>query len=70
MKKNNFNIAYMNLSRADKLHIELRNQIVYECNISTAIFYNWLKGVTPVPKLAQPIIAKILNKPETELFPI
>jgi len=68
MSKNNFKNVYMNLSRADKKHIKLRNQIVTECNISTPIFYNWTKGITPVPHWAQPIISKILSVPVEELF--
>lgn len=68
-RKNNLEDVYMNLSRKDKNHIKKRNKIVTECNVSTPIFYNWLRGLTPVPTLAQPIIAEILGVSIEILFP-
>ena len=69
MYGNQFKTAYMNLPRVDKHNVKIRNKIVSKCEISTAIFYNWLKGFTPVPHWAKPSIAEILNKPVNELFP-
>jgi len=69
MNSQNFNDVYMNLSRKDKFHIKVRNEIVTKCRISTSIFYNWMKGITPVPHWALPVISDILNKPVNELFP-
>lgn len=65
----NFKKIYYNLSRENKQHIHIRNKIVLECKISTPIFYNWVKGITPVPDLAKPIISKILNISEDVIFP-
>jgi len=70
MKKNDFKNYYMSLPRADKYNVKKRNQIVNECKISTPIFYNWVKGITPVPHWAQPIISKILGVPVEELFAV
>lgn len=69
MNTNNFEDAYMNLSRKNKYHIKIRTEIEKACQISTAIFYNWLKGITPVPHWAKGRIAEILKMPESELFP-
>ena len=69
MTNSNFKLAYMNLSRVDKYHVKIRNKIVHECKISTQIFYNWVKDITPVPHWAKPIIAEIMDKPQSELFP-
>lgn len=59
---------YNNLPRTKNGRFKIRNQICNELNISVAIFYNYLKGVTPVPHLAKPIIAKLLNFEEREVF--
>ncbi len=69
MTNNTFKIAYMSLPRMDKRNVKLRNKIVTECKISTPIFYNWVKGITPVPHWAKPIISEIMQIPQTELFP-
>ncbi len=64
-----FKTYYMSLPRTDRNHVILRNNVVSECKISTTIFYNWLKGLTPVPHWAKPIIAKVFGVPVSELFP-
>jgi len=69
MSNKNLKQKYMNLSRADKYHIKVRNEIIAKCKINTAIFYNWVKGITPVPELAKPIIAEIFKMQVAELFP-
>ena len=70
MNKSQFQITYMSLPRTNKNHIKIRNKIISACGVSSAIFYNWLKGLTQVPPLAQKEISKILNKSQCELFPI
>lgn len=69
MKYSKFSEVYMNLPRQNKFNVRKRNEIVTECKISTTIFYNWLKGITSIPELAKPIIAKQLNMTVSELFP-
>ena len=69
MTNSKFKITYMNLSRIDKYNVNVRNKIVNECKISTQIFYNWVKDITPVPHWAKPIISKIMSIPQSELFP-
>jgi len=69
MQNFKFKNAYLSIPRIDKRSIKTRDKIVNECKISTTIFYNWLKGITPVPHWAKPIISKIMEKEQTELFP-
>jgi hypothetical protein len=40
-----------------------RDQIIDKCGITQAVFYNWLNGVTAVPKLAQEAIKQIAAEP-------
>ena len=69
MVNNKFQDAYMDLSRRNKHHIKVRTKIENACKISTPIFYNWLKGITPVPHWAKGSIAAIFNMQKEELFP-
>jgi hypothetical protein len=69
MNNKEFSNQYMNLSRMHKYHINVRNEIVNKCQISTPIFYNWSKGITPVPHWAKPIIAGIMQVEVYKLFP-
>jgi hypothetical protein len=64
-----FSKAYMSLSRFGKLNIKVRDRIINETGSSLPSFYNWVRGATEVPKLAKPIIAKIMNIPMETLFP-
>lgn len=43
--------------------ISYRDEIIEKCGISQAVFYNWLYGKTPVPKLAQDAIIQIAGEP-------
>jgi len=45
-----------------------RKQIVLATEIEPGTFYTWLQRKT-VPKVAQSIISKIMNKAKEELFP-
>ena len=69
MKNKQFRDVYLNLPRANNEHITIRKDIEKYCNISTSVFYNWSSGITEVPHWAKPIISKILNIPQSELFP-
>jgi hypothetical protein len=60
--------VYMNLPRKEGYHVKIRDRIVFDCKISTYVFYNWINGITIIPPLAKPIIANILELPESELF--
>jgi hypothetical protein len=46
----------------------LRKTIIEQCRIEPTSFYSWLQR-RKVPKLPQTIIAEILQKPLSELFP-
>ena len=61
--------AYMCLPRYKNQFIKIRDQIIKECDITRSIFSFWLHGVTKVPTLAKPVIARIMNIPQNELFP-
>lgn len=39
--------------------MEFRDTIIKKCGITKPIFYNWLNGITDVPKLAQDVIIEI-----------
>jgi len=67
-KNANFRTAWYTLSRENKYNVKVRNKIAYELNISTQTFYNYLYGITEIPILARPIIAKILKIEVEELF--
>ncbi len=41
----------------------LRNQVIDACGITKTVFYNWLRGTTPLPKLAKKEIERIAEKP-------
>lgn len=69
MSSNEFEDVYMGLSRKNKFHIKVRTKIENACKITTPIFYNWLKGITPVPHWAKGSISEILELPQEELFP-
>lgn len=68
MKNQKFSDAYMNLTRKNKYHLKVRNEIINECRISSTVFYNWVSGVTNVPFFFQDIVAKHLNMKKEELF--
>lgn len=40
----------------------IREEIIEQCGITRAIFYNWLQGITPIPKHQYPIINQIAGK--------
>ncbi len=61
---------YLSLPRVNNNHLKIRDEIIEACGITQPIFYNWLKGLTPVPKLAQKEIAIILGESVDKLFPI
>ncbi len=42
---------------------DIRNEICEKCGVSYKVFYHWLTGVTPVPKLAQEAIIEIAGEP-------
>ena len=67
--KTAFQAAYLSIPRVNKQHVKTRNEIVRACNTGTHVFYFWLNGTTPVPFLAKPVISKIMNIPQDELFP-
>jgi hypothetical protein len=58
--------VYMKLSQIDGPII--RDKIIAECGITKPIFYNWMDGKTPVPKLCRIVVANHLKVSETELF--
>lgn len=64
-----FRKQYYSIPRGlDNRPTEVREQILEECEISYSVFYNWLKGLTPLPKHQKPIIAKILQCSVNDLF--
>lgn len=68
MKNLLFRQAYLTLPRVNKQHICLRDQILNECQVSRATFYNWIKCITNVPEHHRIKIANILGKSVEELF--
>ncbi len=58
--------AYNSLSKSDA--DEARKNIIKICGINYTIFFNWINGITPVPKLARIIVSNYLKKTEYELF--
>jgi len=46
----------------------LRKTIIERCKIEPTTFYSWMQR-RKTPKLAQTVIAEILQTPVTELFP-
>lgn len=60
--------AYMSISRKNKEYLQVRDRIIKECKISSHVFYNWIKGITPVPHWAKPRICEVLGIPESVLF--
>jgi hypothetical protein len=60
--------VYMNIPRFNKQNINVKNAICNECHITTQTFRNWLYGISKVPALCRPIVAKHLNVKENELF--
>ncbi|MCF6242509.1 MAG: hypothetical protein L3J74_14315 [Bacteroidales bacterium] len=53
---------YHNLSYQERLR--RRREITSLCGISTYVFYNWLRGTTPIPPLAVPVVAEVFNVEE------
>lgn len=47
-----------------------REKIIEKCGISEKTFYRWINSPNSVPKLAKPVIAKVLNESEATLFPV
>lgn len=45
-----------------------RAEIIKQCGITYPVFWNWLKGITPVPKLCRIIVSNELKTPEFILF--
>lgn len=43
-------------------YLSVRDKIIEECGISRAVFYNWYRGISPIPKLAQREIERIAEK--------
>ncbi len=69
MPNTEFKKAYMDLPRIDKHNIRKRDLITKKCRVSTPIFYNWVKGITPIPFWAKPLIAEIMQIDKDILFP-
>lgn len=68
MKNKKFIELYKSLPRVNRIRHNTRLQIIKECGITRTIFYNWVSGVTSIDDHSKPIIAKILNTSESELF--
>jgi hypothetical protein len=47
----------------------IRDAIVVECGITKTIFYNWMDGKTPVPKLCKIVVSQHFGISECDLFP-
>lgn len=47
---------------SNEIH-SFRDKIIDVCGITRPVFYNWLSGITPVPKLAQDAIIEIAGEP-------
>ena len=63
----NFYTHYNNIAtKAEKR--KLRNEIIQECEIQHSTFYSWLSR-KKIPALAQKVICKMMNIPQSELFP-
>ncbi len=63
-----FREAFLSVSRYKNKHTEVKERIIKECKTTKFIFNNWLLQKSKIPKLAEPIIAEILDKTEDELF--
>lgn len=53
---------YMNLRAIDQ--VPAREEIRSKCDISYAVFYNYLRGTSPVPKLVEEAMDEIFNNYE------
>ncbi len=51
-----------------KKALKIRNEIINECGITTDIYYNWMRGTTPVPKLCRIVVSQKLGVAEHILF--
>lgn len=40
----------------------MRNQVIDACGVTKTVFYNWLRGTTPLPKLAKKEIERIAKQ--------
>ena len=60
---------YKSLPRGKKERSKKRDQIIKECGITKAIFYNWLSGITYIDVRSMPTISKVVGVPTSELFP-
>lgn len=69
MKNEAFVRAYYTLSRLNRAHLAVRNEITKRCNVSVIVFSNWTRGITPVPTQHHTTIATVLGKEVSELFP-
>lgn len=67
--KTPFHAAYLNIPQAKGQRVKVRNKIVKECGTNSHSFYFWMHNITAVPFLAKPVIAKIFDIPQSELFP-
>jgi mevalonate pyrophosphate decarboxylase len=54
---NDFKAFYTTLTRDEKSF--LKNSIIDECQISSAIFHNWTRSTTPIPDAFKTIIEEI-----------
>jgi hypothetical protein len=46
-----------------------RKRIIEICGVNHTIFFNWMNGITPVPKLCRCVISIELRQNESDLFP-
>lgn len=62
MKQANMQLSawYNTLPRNE--YRQIREELIEQCGITRAIFYNWLQGITPIPKHQYPIINQIAGK--------
>lgn len=55
--KQNLKEWYLSLPQREAL--PKQQEIINRCYITRAVFYNWINGVTEVPKVCRPIINRI-----------
>ncbi len=53
---------YLHLRAIDQ--VPVRDNIIKRCGVSKPVFYNWLGGITEVPKLAQDVIEEVMGERE------
>jgi ACT domain-containing protein len=48
---------------------DFKERVISECGISNSTFYNWMNGITDIPKTSRERIATIAGKQVSDLFP-